>query len=226
MTQERWTTVDAYFAERLLPADPALEEALRATAEAGLPAINVAPNQGRLLHMLALMVGARSILEIGTLGGYSTIWLARALPPGGRLVTLEAEPRHAAVARANLARAGLAEVAEVRVGPALATLPGLAAEGLGPFDLVFIDADKASTADYFRLSLAMCRRGSLIVVDNVVRGGEVTDPGSRDASVQGIRRFVEAVAAEPRVTATALQTVGTKGYDGLALALVTADPAA
>lgn len=225
MTQARWTAVDDYFAERLLPADPALEAALRATAEAGLPEINVAPNQGRLLHMLALMVGARAILEVGTLGGYSTIWLARALPPGGRLVTLEAEPRHAEVARANLARAGLAGVAELRVGPASETLPRLAAEGLGPFDLVFIDADKASTADYFRLALGMCRRGSLIVVDNVVRGGAVADPGGADASVQGIRRFVDAVAAEPRVIATALQTVGAKGYDGLALALVAADPA-
>lgn len=226
MDTDRWTAVDAYFEGRLIPQDPALEAALRAMDEAGMPAISVAPNQGQLLHMLALMVGARAILEIGTLGAYSTIWLARALPPGGRLVTLEASPSHAEVARANLARAGLAEVAEVRVGPALETLPRLAAEGLGPFDLVFIDADKENTAEYFRLSLGMCRRGSLIVADNVVRHGAVADPASADPRVQGVRRFVDAVAAEPRVTATALQTVGAKGYDGLALVLVTGDPAA
>lgn len=224
MSQDQWTAVDTYFANLLFAADAGLEGALQASAEAGLPAINVAPNQGRLLHILALAMGARAILEIGTLGGYSTIWLARALPPGGRLISLEADPGHAEVARANLARAGLAAVAEVRTGPALATLPLLAEEGAGPFDLIFIDADKPSTAAYFAWALRLARRGSLIVTDNVVRDGAVIDAASPDLSVQGVRSFSAALAAEPRVTATVLQTVGSKGYDGLAFALVTADP--
>jgi caffeoyl-CoA O-methyltransferase len=162
-------------------------------------------------------------LEIGTLAGYSTIWLARALPAGGKLITLEADPKHAEVARANIARAGLADTVQVRQGPALASLPQVAAEGHGPFDLVFIDADKANTAAYFEWALKLTRRGSLIITDNVVRGGEVIDPNSNDASVQGVRRFLEAQAAEPRVSATAIQTVGGKGYDGLAIAVVISD---
>jgi len=220
MSQQQWTAVDQYLTDLLVPADAALDAALQATADAGLPLINVAPTQGRLLHILALSHGARNILEIGTLGGYSAIWLARALPPGGRLITLEADPRHAEVARANLDRAGLAEAAEVRLGKALDTLPQLAAEGHGPFDLVFIDADKVNTAAYFAWALKLTRRGSLIITDNVVRDGAVLDAESHDASVQGVRRFLEAMAAEPRVVATAIQTVGSKGYDGLAFAVV------
>ncbi|MBA2277491.1 MAG: O-methyltransferase [Chloroflexia bacterium] len=221
MDQERWLAVDRYLTDLLIPADPALDAALAASAAAGLPPINVAPNQGRLLELLARVQGARSILEIGTLGGYSTIWLARALPPDGRLVTLESEPKHAEVARANIDRAGLADMVEVRVGPALETLPRLAADGVGPFDLTFIDADKPSTPDYFRWALELSRPGSLIIVDNVVRGGAVIDDGSDDAGIQGVRRFNELLAAEPRVRATAIQTVGSKGYDGVAIALVT-----
>ncbi len=224
MTQEQWTAVDRYVADLLVPPDPALDEALRASEAAGLPAINVTPGLGKLLHLLARVREARSILEIGTLGGYSTIWLARALPPGGSLITLEADPQHAAVARANLARAGLAAVVEVRVGRALDTLPQLEAEGRGPFDLVFIDADKPSTPDYFGWALKLSRPGSLIVVDNVVRDGALADAASRDPNVEGVRRLHELIAAEPRVSATAIQTVGSKGYDGFALALVTADP--
>lgn len=224
MSQDQWTAVDDYFTRMLFPADPALEGALAATAAAGMPAINVAPNQGGLLHLLARTVGARAILEIGTLGGYSTIWLARALGPGGRLISLEAEQRHAEVARANLARAGLSELVEVRVGPALESLPRLAAEGAGPFDLIFIDADKQHCAPYFAWALRLARRGSLIITDNVVRGGGVADPSNQGADVQGVRALFEAMAAEPRVMATALQTVGTKGYDGMALAVVLEEP--
>ena len=223
MTQERWTAVDEYIGGLLLPPDPALDAALTDSAAAGLPPINVSPAQGKLLQLLARLQGARAILEIGTLAGYSTIWLARALPPGGRLITLEAEPKHAEVARANIARAGLSDVVELRLGPALETLPRLAAEGRGPFDLIFIDADKQSTAEYFAWALRLARRGSLIMVDNVVRNGAVADADSTDPSIQGIRRFNEVLAAEGRVSATAIQTVGSKGYDGFALALVTAD---
>jgi predicted O-methyltransferase YrrM len=224
MTLEQWTAVDRYITEALVPADPALEAALEASAAAGLPPINVTPNQGKLLMLLALIQGARSILEIGTLGGYSTIWLARALPAGGRLVTLEADPKHAEVARANIARAGLADVVELRQGRALDTLPQLAAERRGPFDLIFIDADKPSNPDYVAWALTLSRRGSLIVVDNVVREGAVVDTSSDDPGVRGVRRMNELLAAEPRVSATAIQTVGSKGYDGFALALVTGDP--
>jgi predicted O-methyltransferase YrrM len=222
MLQERWSAVDSYIGENLVPADPVLEAALRASSDAGLPPISVSPSQGKLLHLLARARGARTILEIGTLGGYSAIWLARALPPGGRLITLEAEPRHAEVARANLAHAGLADVAEVRVGPALDTLPKLEAGGDGPFDLIFIDADKPGYPDYLPWSLRLSRPGSMIIADNVVRGGAVADSASTDANVQGVRRFIEMLAAEPRVSATAIQTVGSKGYDGFALALVLA----
>jgi predicted O-methyltransferase YrrM len=222
MDRERWAAVDGYIDENLVPADPVLGAALQASADAGLPQISVSPSQGKLLHLLARAQGARTILEIGTLGGYSAIWLARALPPGGRLVTLEAEPRHAEVARANLARAGLADVAEVRVGPAQDTLPQLHAAGAGPFDLIFIDADKQGYPGYLQWSLRLSRPGSVIIADNVVRDGAVADPGSQDANVQGVRRFIELMAAEPRVAATAIQTVGSKGYDGFAMAVVVA----
>ncbi len=224
MTEDRWAAVDRYVEELLVRPDPALDAALAAGAAAGLPPHDVSPAQGKLLELLARAVGARSILEIGTLGGYSTIWLARALSPDGRLITLEVDPGYAEVARANIERAGLADVVELRVGPALDTLPELVAEGRGPFDLVFLDADKQSNPEYLRWALELTRRGSLIVADNVVRGGEVLDAASEDARVQGIRRFHELLAAEPRVSATAIQTVGRKGWDGFALALVVADP--
>ncbi|WP_437678946.1 O-methyltransferase [Sorangium sp. So ce131] len=224
MAQEQWNAVDQYIADQLVTADAALEAALADSAAAGLPAINVAPNQGKLLQLLARIQGARSVLEIGTLGGYSTIWLARALPAGGRVITLEVDRKHAEVARANIARAGLSEVVEVRLGRALDLLPQLAAEGRGPFDFIFIDADKPSNPDYFAWALKLSRRGSVIVIDNVVRRGAVADAGSDDPNVQGARRLHEALAAEPRVSATAIQTVGSKGYDGFAIALVTADP--
>jgi caffeoyl-CoA O-methyltransferase len=223
MTQELWTAVDDYLTSLFVPPDAVLDAAIQATADAGMPLINVAPNQGKLLHILALAHGVRTVLEIGTLAGYSTIWLARALPAGGKVITLEADPRHAEVARANLARAGLAETVEVRLGAALETLPQIAAEARGPFDLVFIDADKVNTAAYFAWALRLTRRGSLIVIDNVVRKGAVIDEASADANVQGMRRFNAALAAEPRVTATAIQTVGSKGHDGLAIALVTGE---
>ena len=219
MTPEIWTAVDGYLTAQLLTADPVLESALEASTLAGLPSISVAPNQGALLGMLARLAGARRILEIGTLGGYSTIWLARALPPGGRLLTLEAEPRHAEVAVANLERAGLAGLVEVRVGPAGETLPQLFSEGVAPFDLTFIDADKPSTPEYFEWALRLSRPGSLIIVDNVVRNGAVADAASLDPSIVGLRRTL-GLMADPKLTATALQTVGSKGYDGLAIALV------
>jgi predicted O-methyltransferase YrrM len=216
VTDERWAAVDEYLAGALAPADPALTKALAANAAAGLVAADVSPAQGRLLELLARLCGARAILEIGTLGGYSTIWLARALPPGGRLVTLESDPHHARVARENLARAGVSGVVEVVEGPALATLPGVA----GPFDLVFIDADKPGNPDYFAWALRLSRPGTVIVVDNVVRGGAVADYASDDPGVVGTRRLFELVAAEPRVSATAVQTVGSKGHDGFLLAVV------
>lgn len=220
MNQETWTAVDRYLTDMLVPSDPALDAALESSAEAGLPSIQVSPNQGKLLHLLARSQGARAILEIGTLGGYSTIWLARALPAGGHLFTLESDSKHAEVAEANIARAGLASVVELRLGRALDTLPRLAAEGRGPFDLVFIDADKPNIPQYFAWSLKLSRRGSLIIVDNVVRDGAVVDAASGDPNVQGVRRLNELLAAEPRVSATTIQTVGSKGYDGFTLALV------
>jgi predicted O-methyltransferase YrrM len=220
MSPETWSAVDRFITDLLVPPDVALESALADSAAAGLPAISVSSNQGKLLYLLARAQGARSILEIGTLGGYSTIWLARALPEGGRLVTLEFEPRHAEVARSNIARAGLADVVDIRLGRALETLPRLIADGLGPFDFVFIDADKENTADYFAWSLKLTRRGSMIIVDNVVRKGAVINADSDDANVQGVRRFYEMLASESRVSATATQTVGSKGYDGFAIALV------
>ncbi len=223
MAKEQWSAVDRYITDLLVPIDAALDAALEASAAAGLPAINVAPNQGKLLQILARAVGARNILEIGTLGGYSTIWLALALPEGGRLVTLEADPKHADVARANFARAGLADIVELRLGRALDMLPRLAAEGRGPFDLIFIDADKPGNPDYFAWALELARSGSLIIVENVVRNGAVADPASSDAGVQSVRRLNEMMATEPRISATAIQTVGSKGYDGFAIALVLAE---
>jgi predicted O-methyltransferase YrrM len=219
MAAERWTTVDAWLADRLVGPDDALDAATAANAAAGLPPIDVSPLHGRLLELLARTQGARTILELGTLGGYSTIWLARTLPPDGRLISLETNPDYAEVARANVARAGLGDLVEIRVGPALETLPELAAEALGPFDVVFIDADKESTPEYFRWALELTRPGSLIVTDNVVRDGTVADPVG-DQRAEAMRRFVELLAAEPRVKATVIQTVGSKGYDGFALALV------
>ena len=223
MTQEQWTEVDRYITDLLVPHDPVLDAVLEASAAAGLPPINITPNEGKLLMLLARVHGARTVLEIGTLGGYSTIWLARALPADGRLITLEVDPNYAEIARANIARAGLADIVELRLGKALDTLPQLAAEGRGPFDLIFIDADKQNNPDYFTWALKLSRRGSLIIADNVVRNGEVLNAASGDPGIQGVRRFNELLAAEPRVTATAIQTVGSKGYDGFALALVTAD---
>ena len=194
MSQSRWSEVDAYIVERMIPVDPVLDSALRASEAAGLPQINVAPNQGKLLQLLAQMQGARKILEIGTLGGYSTIWLARALPEDGHLITLEAQPAHAAVAKANIARAGLSERVDVRVGSALDTLPGLIQENLAPFDLIFIDADKPSTADYLAWALKLSRPGTAIICDNVVRDGEVVDASSTDRGIVGVRRFFDLVA--------------------------------
>jgi predicted O-methyltransferase YrrM len=219
MTQQ-WSDVERYYTDLLVGHDPALDAAMRAIDAAGLPKISVSPNEGKFLHLLARISGARRILEIGTLGGYSAIWLARALSKDGRLITLEAEPKHAAVAQSNFARAGLAGVVEVITAPALETLPRLASEKRGPFDLFFIDADKASTAEYFTWSLKLSRPGSVIVVDNVVRKGAVIDAKSSDRDVQGIRRFNELLSKEKRVTATVLQTVGSKGYDGFTLAVV------
>lgn len=223
MNQDQWTTVDRYISDLFIQPDPALDTVLQASVDAGLPPIQVSPNQGKLLHLLALMQKARTILEMGTLGGYSTIWLARALPADGHLITLEADPKHAEVARANIARAGLTDVVELRLGQALDTLPQLAAEGHGPFDLIFIDADKPNYPDYLKWALKLSRRGSLIVADNVVRNGAVADATNGDPVVLGVRRFNELLAAEPRVSATLIQTVGIKGHDGFAIALVTDD---
>jgi predicted O-methyltransferase YrrM len=218
--QELWDDVDAYFASLLSPEDEALTAALRDSDAAGLPHINVAPNQGKLLQLLARIQGARRILEIGTLGGYSTIWLGRALPADGRLVTLEYDAKHAQVARGNLARAGLDKITEVRVGPALESLPKLAEEQPEPFDLVFIDADKVNNPHYVEWALKLTRPGSLILLDNVVRGGRVTEAGSEDPSVRGTRAAPELIASHPKLSGTAVQTVGSKGYDGFALARV------
>jgi predicted O-methyltransferase YrrM len=218
VTQEQWSAVDRYITDHLLPQDDALDAALRASAEAGMPNIAVSPAQGKMLMLLARMQHARTILEIGTLGGYSTIWLARALPPGGRLITLEIDPRHAEVAQANIAGAGLADIAELRLGSALDTLPEIA----GPFDFIFIDADKPSNADYFTWALKLSRLGSLIVIDNVIRDGAVIDATSTDPDIQGVRRLNELLAGERRVSATTIQTVGSKGYDGFTMALVVA----
>lgn len=204
---------------RLVPEAPVLGAVLTANAAAGLPAHDVAPNQGKLLYLLARLMGARRILEIGTLGGYSTIWLARALPAGGTVVTLEADPLHAATARSNFEGAGVTALVDLREGSAMETLPGIAAEGGEPFDLVFIDADKPNNPAYLAWALKLSRPGTLIIGDNVIREGAILDAGSDDARVQGVRGFFDMLAAEPRVSATAFQTVGSKGHDGMALAL-------
>lgn len=221
MPDERWTTVDHYINDLLIGSDAALDAALKASDDAGLPSIQVAANQGKLLMLLAKAQNARRILEIGTLGGYSTIWLARALPAGGRLITLELEEKHAKVARSNIARAGLSEKVEVRVGPALDSLRKLVADRAEAFDFVFIDADKTGYPDYFAWSLRLSHRGTMIIADNVVRDGAIADAKSDDRAVQAVRRMNEMMAKEKRVDATVLQTVGTKGYDGWAIALVT-----
>ncbi|MFC4609934.1 O-methyltransferase [Streptomyces maoxianensis] len=221
--QDQWTAVDSYLTDQLAPADEALNAALAASDAAGLPPIQVTPNQGKLLSLLAQMQDARTILEIGTLGGYSTIWLARALPENGRLISLEYNPVHAEVARANLARAGLDKIAEVRTGAALQTLPKLATEpGAGTFDLVFIDADKQNNPSYVEWALKLSRPGSVIIVDNAIRGGTVVDADSTDPAIVGTRQMYELLAREPRLDATAVQTVGAKGYDGFLLARVVA----
>lgn len=220
MSQERWTEVDDYISAALIPADPDLATVLAANAEADLPAHDVSPLQGRLLELLARMQGARRILEIGTLGGYSTIWLARALPPDGRLITLEIDARRAEVARSNVDRCGLGGVVDVRVGPALTTLHALKAEGAGPFDLIFIDADKPNNPRYLQWAIELSHAGSIIVGDNVVRDGGVSDLANADPNVVGVRQFLADMGRHPRLSATAIQTVGIKGYDGFALALV------
>ena len=220
MNEERWAAVDKYLARALLAPDPILDAALAANAAAGLPGIDVSPTQGKFLHIIALTQGARRILELGTLGGYSTIWLARALPADGLLVTLEAEAKHASVARKNIERAGLSRIVQILAGKALELLPEVQARHPGAFDLIFIDADKPNTPEYFAWALHLSRPGTVIIADNVVRKGEVANPDNRDANVQGMRRFIEMLSKEARVTATALQTVGTKGYDGFVIARV------
>lgn len=220
MNPRHWAAVDAYLVDRLLGDDPVLDAVLEENHAAGLPAIDVSPAQGKLLHLLARMVGARRVLEIGTLGGYSTIWLARAVPADGMVVTLEALPAHAAVAQSNFARAGVAERIDLRVGPALETLPVLAREGGGPFDLVFIDADKENNPAYLDWALRLGRVGSVIVFDNVVRQGRVLDAASDDPSTQGVRHLFDQLARDSRLSATAIQTVGVKGWDGFALVRV------
>jgi predicted O-methyltransferase YrrM len=216
--QEIWVKVDEYLTAKLVGSDPVLDAALDANARAGLPPHDVAPNQGKLLHLFARMCGARRILEIGTLGGYSTIWLARALSYGGKVITLEYDPAHADVARENIDRAGLTEKVDIHVGPAIETLPKLG--GDAPFDLIFIDADKPSNPDYLRWSLTLSRPGTVIIGDNVVRDGKIIDPDCDDPRVQGVRKFFDLIADEPRLDATALQTVGSKGWDGFAMAIV------
>jgi len=221
MAQELWTRVDRYIEGRLIPQDPALAAAIAASAAAGLPKIAVSAAQGKMLHLLARLAHARRVLEIGTLGGYSAIWLGRALPPDGRVVSLEVDPRHAEVARSNLSRAGLGAVVEVRVGAALETLPELEREQAGPFDLAFIDADKENNPAYIEWAIRLGRPGTLIIVDNVVREGSILDSASHDADVRGTRRAYEFVGAHSRLAATGIQTVGVKGYDGFLMAIIT-----
>jgi predicted O-methyltransferase YrrM len=220
MSKELWSAVDNYIVSNLLPHDPVLERALQSNAAAGLPSIDVAPNQGKLLHLLARIHRAERILEIGTLGGYSTIWLARALPPNGRLLTLEVNPHHAEIAAANVARAGLSAIVDIRVGPALETLAALQLERTASFDLIFIDADKPNNPVYLEWALELSHSGTVIIVDNVIREGDVIQADSSDARVQGSRRLFEDLAANPHLDATALQTVGSKGHDGFVLAIV------
>ncbi|MDR6497408.1 O-methyltransferase [Burkholderia sp. DN3021] len=220
MDQDQWNRMDAYFSATLVPSDDALDAALAVSNAAGLPAINVAPNQGKLLQLLATIRGARRILEVGTLGGYSTIWLARALPPGGTLVTLELNPEHAKVATRNIARAGFAEVVSVIVGSAKDSLARLVDAGGAPFDFIFIDADKDNNPVYLDAALKLSRPGTVIVVDNVVRGGRVADPDNREPDVVGVREGFARLAAEPKLTTTAVQTVGQKGWDGFSISIV------
>jgi predicted O-methyltransferase YrrM len=220
MTQDQWTAVDRYIEDSLLESDPALDGVLEASAAAGLPSIAVSPTQGKLLFVLARAMNATRILEIGTLGGYSGVWLARALPPDGRLVTIEADPKHAAVARLSFERAGLSGVVDLRIGRALDVLPQLEEEGARPFDFVFIDADKGNYPEYLKWAIRFCRRGGLIIADNVVRHGAVIDGSSEDSSIRGVRRFMDRLGADEHVMATAIQTVGKKGYDGLAFIFV------
>ena len=223
MAEDLWTEVDQYFSGKLLPKDPILDAAIESAEKAGLPPIAVSPNQGKFLHMLAQLIGARAILELGTLGGYSTIWLARGMRSGGRLTTIELDPKHAEVARSNISRAGLKDVVEIRIGSALDVLPQLSAEKRGPFDLIFIDADKQNIPAYFEWSMKLSHPGTVIIVDNVVRDGEVIDPNSPDDRIAGVRKFVDVLAADSRASATTIQTVGTKGYDGFTMVLVGAD---
>ncbi len=220
MSEERWAAIDRYLEERHVPNDPALAEGLKASDAAGLPKIAVSATQGKLLQLLAASVGAKRILELGTLGGYSATWMARALQAGGRLISLEAEPRHAEVARGNLAKAGVDDKVEIWIGAALDLLPKVAAANLGPFDFTFIDADKANIPDYFDWAVKLSRRGSLIVVDNVIRHGAIIDPAAATPDVVGVRRFLDGLVGDSRVTATTIQTVGVKGYDGFTIALV------
>jgi predicted O-methyltransferase YrrM len=220
VASDAWTAVDRYFEDRLIGSDPALEAALQASAKAGLPEIAVSPSQGKLLQILAASIGAKRILEVGTLGGYSAIWLARALPEGGRLISIEADPRHAEVARGNLAKAGVAKLVDIWIGEAMELLPKVAAAGIGPFDFAFIDADKANIPDYVDWTVKMSRPGALVVVDNVVRNGRVLDATSGDPDIAGVRRFHDMLASDERLTATSIQTVGVKGYDGFTLAMV------
>jgi predicted O-methyltransferase YrrM len=220
MSQETWSAVDRYFSQTLVPSDPVLDDVLRANATAGLPAIDVAPNQGKLLHLLARIHKAKRILEIGTLGAYSTIWMARALPPEGKLVTLEANPKHAAVASANITRAGFDNIVELRIGQALGSLAKMQTEGVEAFDLIFIDADKPNNPGYLEWALRFSRPGTVILLDNVVRDGGVVDDASEDPAIAGVRQFFSMLTQDPRLDATAIQTVGSKGYDGFALVLV------
>jgi predicted O-methyltransferase YrrM len=220
MTQELWSAVDQYIDDELALTDPVLAAALTANTEGGLPAIDVTASQGKLLYMLARLIGARRILEIGTLGGYSTIWMARALPPDGKLITLEFEPKHAEVAKSNVGRAGFSKIVDVRVGAALDSLPVIEAENGGPFDLFFIDADKVNNPNYFEWAIKLSRKGSVIIVDNVVREGGLADATSEDAAIRASRKVTELLGSDPRVDGTVIQTVGTKGYDGFAIATV------
>ena len=218
--KEQWAAVDQYLSDLLLPVDPILNSVLEASAAAGLPSINVSPTQGKLLNLMARMCGAKRSLEIGTLGGYSTIWLARALPADGKLITLEAEPKHAKVATANIDRDGLSNLVEIRLGPALQTLSQLVDQKSPPFDFIFIDADKPGYPDYLEWSLKLSRPGTVIVADNIIRDGGVIDPNHKDPRVQAVRKFNQMLGSNPRLSATALQTVGSKGYDGFAVAMV------
>ncbi|HET8966503.1 MAG TPA: O-methyltransferase [Candidatus Acidoferrum sp.] len=220
MSQDQWSAVDHYFTEQLHLSDSALEAAIQANAAAELPAIDVAPNQGKLLQLLARLVRANKILEIGTLGGYSTIWLARALPPDGRLISLEFSPKHAEVAKSNIQRAGLSDRVQIRVGAALDSLPHIEKEGLAPFDFIFIDADKPNNPGYLEWAIKLARPGTLIIVDNVVRDGAVADASNTDPAIQGTRKMFASMSRDTRLSATALQTVGSKGYDGFAMAVV------